>query len=102
MGLKKGQTNNPRGRPKGKPNKATTDMRTWINELLNDNRDLFIKDLGSIEPYQRVAVFEKLFGYVVPKMQAVTAQVDLNSLSDAQLDMLIMEITKNWGDGKAN
>jgi hypothetical protein len=34
MGLHKGQTGNPNGRPKGSPNKVTAEWRAWINGLL--------------------------------------------------------------------
>ena len=62
------------GRKKGKPNRVTADLREWINELLDDNRQLFIDDLGKIEPYQRLAMLEKLMAYIIPKMAAITAQ----------------------------
>jgi hypothetical protein len=94
MGLKKGQTNNRAGRPRGKPNKVTGDLRAWINELLNDNRQQIAKDIQRLEPHQRVTFFEKLLGYAVPKMQSVETKVDLNRLSDEQLNMIINELTK--------
>ena len=97
---KKGQTGNPAGRPKGTPNKVTTDLRDWIKELLNDNRQTFEADLKKLEPHQRVAIFEKMLSYSVPKMQSVEAQinVDLNRLSDEQLDTIIYELTKDLED----
>jgi hypothetical protein len=58
MAQKKGQTGNPGGRPKGTPNKVTSDLRAWINELLNDNRKQIAKDIQLLEPHQRVMFFE--------------------------------------------
>jgi len=96
MAQRKGQTGNPNGRPKGTPNKVTTDLRTWINEILNNNRRQITNDLKKLEPYQRIAIFEKLLGYALPKLQSVEAKldIDLNALSDTQLDMIITELSK--------
>jgi hypothetical protein len=91
-------TNNKAGRPRGKPNKVTSDLRAWINELLNDNRQQIAKDIQLLEPHQRVMFFEKLLGYAVPKMQSVEAKIDLNRLSDEQLDLIINELNKNLGN----
>ena len=52
MGLEKGRTNNPNGRPRGKPNKVTTDLRKWINEVLSNNQKQFESDLKRLEPHR--------------------------------------------------
>jgi hypothetical protein len=82
------------GREKGTPNKVTTDLRTWINELLDSNRRQIAKDIKKLEPQQRVMIFEKLLSYAVPKMQSVEAKIDLNRLTDEQLDTIIVELSK--------
>jgi hypothetical protein len=82
------------GRQSGTPNKVTTDLRTWINDLLNDNRRQITKDIKSLEPQQRVMFFEKLLNYAVPKMQSVEAKIDLNNLTDEQLNTVIAELSK--------
>ena len=43
-------------------------------------------------------MLEKLMSYVVPKMQSVEAKIDLNRLSDEQLDDVISELTKEFDD----
>jgi hypothetical protein len=90
----KGKTGNPNGRPRGTPNKVTTDLRTWISDLLDSNRLQIAKDIEQLEPQQRVMIFEKLLSYVVPKIQSVEAKVDLNRLTDEQLDGIIVELSK--------
>ena len=65
--MPKGTTNNPNGRPKGTPNKITADLREFITDLLNDNREQILKDLQAVEPHQRLLFYEKLLQYVVPK-----------------------------------
>jgi len=57
------------GRTAGTPNKITSDLRTWISELIDDNREQIVEDLKDLEPQQRVAIFEKLLQYVIPKRQ---------------------------------
>jgi hypothetical protein len=83
------------GRIKGTPNKVTGDLRAWINELLNGNRKQIEKDIQRLEPHQQVTFFEKLLGYAVPKMQSVEAKIDMNSLSDEQINLIINELTKD-------
>ena len=41
MGLKKGQTNNPAGRPKGAINKANRELRDMIKDFLVENLENF-------------------------------------------------------------
>lgn len=86
------------GRAAGTPNKATTEMKTWITGLIDNNRKQFEDDLKHLEPKDRLLILEKLMQYTVPKMQAVTAQIDLNYITDEQMDMLINEITNNLND----
>ena len=83
------------GRQYGTPNKVTTDLRTFINELLDSNRRQIIEDMKKLEPQQRITIFERLLSYAVPKMQSVEAKIDLNSISDEQLDRIIVELTNN-------
>ncbi len=67
--MKKGQTNNPKGRPKNSPNKVTTELRQWISNLIDNNREQIEKDFMVLEPEKRIAVFEKFIQYVLPKQQ---------------------------------
>ena len=83
------------GRTKGTPNKITADHRTFIDSLLTNKRDLFIKDLEQLESHQRVSIYEKLLTYVLPKQQAVAASIDFENLSEAQIDMIINQLTKD-------
>ena len=90
MGQKKGISKTG-GRKKGTPNKITTDLKTWLSGLLDNNRQQFEKDLKKLEPHQRISVMEKLLSYAIPKMQSVEAQIDtrLEILTDEQIDIII-------------
>ena len=88
----KGKTNNPNGRPKGKPNKTTAEMRLWVEKLINSNRKQLEADLRVLKPAERWNIIEKLMQYTVPKIQSVNAKLDLNSLTDEQLAFVITEL----------
>ena len=90
------------GRGKGTPNRVTADTKAWLTKLLDKNRRQFEKDLKKLEPHQRVAVFEKLLAYSVPKMQAVQANIDFGNLSDEQLGVIINELTNSLKDEQEN
>lgn len=95
MGLRKGQTNNPKGRPKGTPNRATTEMRKWLKCFLDENQKQIEDDFKALEPHQRLQMFERLLQYTLPKMQSVSASIDLSTLTEEQIDTIISEITKD-------
>ena len=90
----KGKTGNPNGRPKGSPNKTTQSVREWLTKLIDDNREQIKKDLAALEPKERLQVLEKFMQYAVPKMQSVEARVDIDRLSDSQIDQVINELSE--------
>lgn len=96
----KGKTNNPNGRPKGVPNKATKDIRKWINNFLSDNLSQIQEDFKNLEPKDRVLLFEKLLKYSVPALQLtdITAVVNeenkLQKMSDEQLKARLKQLER--------
>jgi hypothetical protein len=89
MGLTKGITNNPNGRPKGIPNKSTNDLRQWVGEFIDGQRDQIVSDWQALEPRERLQMFEKLMRFVLPTLQATTLQTDFERMTDAELDYII-------------
>ena len=86
------------GRQKGTPNKITASVKEWLSTLIDKNRRQIEKDIKQLEPKERLQMLEKLMQYVVPKQQAVSATVEIDKLSDEQLDRMIYEITKEVDD----
>ncbi len=92
MGLKKGQTNNPHGRPKGIPNKVTANLRGRINDFLNENWQNLQKDFDKMDPKDRLMFYEKLLQYGLPRLQSTELKTDFESFTDAQLDAIINKL----------
>lgn len=96
MPQKKGHTGNPHGRPKGSPNKVTASMRSWLAELIDENRTQIVKDLAALEPKDRLTILERFMQYTLPKIQSIeqdVTMVDFNSLSEAQINTIVARIT---------
>jgi len=86
------------GRQKGTPNKVTSTVKEWLAQLIDKNRRQMERDIKDLEPKDRLQVLERLMQYVVPKQQAVQAEVDFNKMTDEQLDTLVSELTKDISD----
>lgn len=86
------------GRQKGTPNKVTASVKEWLSQLIDKNRRQMERDIKDLEPKDRLQVLERLMQYVVPKQQAVQAEIDFNKLTDEQLSTLIGELTKDLTD----
>lgn len=86
------------GRQSGTPNKVTASVKEWLSTLIDKNRKQIEKDIKQLEPKERLLILEKLMQYVVPKQQAVSANVNFERLTDTQLDTLISEMRKEIED----
>ena len=89
--FKKGQG----GRKPGKPNKATTDLRQWINDFIDSNLEQIQQDWKRLEPRERIVLFEKLLKYSIPTLQATSLTTDFEKLSDEDLQKIVDELLKN-------
>lgn len=78
MGLKKGNTNNPNGRPKGSKNKVTVEVREVFKSLLEENINQIQKDIESLTPKERVNVLLKISEFVIPKLRSIDSEGKLS------------------------
>lgn len=79
------------GRKKGTPNRITGELRLWLGKLITKQRKQIEADLQAVEPGQRLVMLERLMQYVIPKKQAVRAEVENlteNELADLAALML--------------
>lgn len=86
------------GRAKGTPNKTTATIRDWVQNLIDGNRQQIEADLKQLQPKERVTTLVKLLDYVIPRMQSVSAKIDFNELTDAQIDAIINHMTEDLDD----
>ena len=100
MGIQKGLSGNPNGRPKGTPNKVTANLRAKINEIVDKQVDLINADLEALEPKERLMIVEKFLSYCLPKLQAQSFEIDFQNLSDQQLDFIINQLNFNDDDSE--
>lgn len=98
MAFEKGQSGNPKGRTKGKPNKVTKRIRDFVARLIDKNRELLMEDIVNLKPKDRLMIVERLLQYVIPKMESQKAEISIENLTDADLSSVAEYILTKIGD----
>ena len=98
MGLQKGQTNNPAGKPPGTKNKINAELRVMINDFLNSEFDTIKEDFNKLDPKDKLKFYTDLLNYGLPKLQATSMEFDFEKLSDEQLTEIINRLIQNASD----
>ena len=88
------------GRPKGTPNKITAELRDWISNFIDSNREQIQQDWETLEPKDRVVLFEKLLKYALPTLQSTNLTTDFERLTDQQIDTIIENLKTATNDTK--
>lgn len=97
MAQQKGHTGNPNGRPKGTPNKVTTDLRAWVNDILSNGKERFNEYLEQLAPDEYIRTFTALLNYVLPKMASTTPD-DILRKEKEMLQELILSLPEEMVD----
>ena len=85
------------GRPKGIPNKATSDLRASIQAFLDRNWPQVQKEFDSLDAKDKLQFIDRMLAYSLPKLQATALNVsaDIDGLSNQQVDDLFIRLTEN-------
>jgi hypothetical protein len=89
MAFESGISGNPSGRPKGSRNKAGTELRELITGFLESRFEQVVSDFDQLKPKDRIKIYADLLQYGLPKLQAASATLNYDELSEAQLEDLI-------------
>ena len=69
--MKKGITNNPNGRPAGKPNLITRELRELLKAVIEKELEALADRLEKLPDEQRLALLVKLLPYILPRVESV-------------------------------
>lgn len=102
MGLRKGMTNNPRGKPVGALNRLTRDMKTTIHEFLQDSWPEVVKEFHTLRGRDKLDFFKDLLQYDLPKMRAmeVSGEINFATMTEQDLDTIAEKLYNNYGKDK--
>lgn len=78
------------GREKGTPNQATTDLKNWINSILENGKDDFISRLGNLDDRDYIKTFVGLLNYVIPKQAPTTPDDILRKEKEMLQEMVLL------------
>jgi hypothetical protein len=84
-----GQSGNPAGRPKGAKNKIVKPLKAEIETFLSEQWPQIQTDFHSLEPKERIQMFERLARFVLPQPRETDMKINFNELSDAEIDSVI-------------
>ncbi|GAB3639712.1 hypothetical protein [Spirosoma arcticum] len=75
------------GRKAGSTNRTSSEIKSKIAALIDDQFDMIQADLETLEPKDRVSAYLKFMEYVLPKQRE--QKIDLSTLTDEQIDDLL-------------
>lgn len=76
--IKKGEVRNPNGRPKGSTNKATTQLRQLVTDLVEREFENVDTLLLQLEPKERAKFLTDLMKYVLPSLSSINMEATVD------------------------
>ena len=100
MAFKKGQSGNPKGRPKGSTDEKTKYIRDWVVSVIGSNAQELLQKFNKLSVKERWRVITQLLPYAIPKQTEtkISGDIDLSTLSDEQLDKVLSKIINEMKD----
>lgn len=83
------------GRKKGSKNKKTLLLDSFAQTIIEDGMQRFQKQLSKLKGKQYVNAYLALLEYVKPKLQRSSITMELDRLSDEQVDEIYRKIISN-------
>lgn len=93
--FKKGESGNPKGRPRGSTGEKTKYIRDWITSLVGSNAQSLSENFKHLPSKEKWRVIAQLMPYVITKQTETKVKADVNfsQLSDEQVDNIISQIS---------
>lgn len=95
--FKKGQTGNPKGRPRGSTSEKTRYIKEWALSLIGSNAQSMSENFKNLPSKEKWRVITQLLPYVLPKQTEARVKADVNfsQLSDEEVDNIVSQISTN-------
>lgn len=89
----KGQSGNPKGRPKGSANKTTNTIREAFTKLVEDNLEnmtTWLESVADTNPREALNIINQMAEYTTPKLARVENKIE----TDEEINEVKIEIVK--------
>ena len=90
MRFEKGKSGNPNGRPK---TAYSSKLRSTLIEWCEDNILDFLKEIKEMKGNQKAQAFIALLNFALPKLTEANSKIDLQNLSNDEIDKLLHRLT---------
>ena len=89
-----------KGRIPGSRNIVDSELRSFLNTFLLQNKEDLQKAWKQLTPFQQVSAFKDLMRYVLPQMSSVETVSDIERLPEDQLKQLLEHLKEQVPDKK--
>jgi hypothetical protein len=86
---------NPQGRGKGVRNKASEEVKAFVEDLVRTDKALLKRQYKGLSAKDRINFFIQLLPFVLPKMASIDQKTKFENMTDEQLDTIINELKKS-------